>query len=90
MSGSRLLLIGAITTGLGGGWTPHDLRRTGATMMGELGVMGEGIERCLNHVTRYEKMLFRQQKTDVELHGPLAGNDVIVVFRVVIHAAEHL
>jgi len=34
----------------GGGWTPHDLRRTGATMMGELGVTGEVIERCLNHV----------------------------------------
>ncbi|PLY12824.1 MAG: hypothetical protein C0631_15860 [Sedimenticola sp.] len=34
----------------GGGWTPHDLRRTGATMMGELGVIGEVIERCLNHV----------------------------------------
>ncbi len=34
----------------GGGWTPHDLRRTGATMMGELGIMGEVIERCLNHV----------------------------------------
>ncbi len=34
----------------GGCWTPHDLRRTGATMMGELGVMGEVIERCLNHV----------------------------------------
>jgi integrase len=36
----------------GGAWTPHDLRRTGATMMGELGVMGEVIERCLNHVER--------------------------------------
>lgn len=34
----------------GGGWTPHDLRRTGATMMGELGVLSEVIERCLNHV----------------------------------------
>ncbi|MCB1850766.1 MAG: tyrosine-type recombinase/integrase [Gammaproteobacteria bacterium] len=33
-----------------GSWTPHDLRRTGATMMGELGIMGEVIERCLNHV----------------------------------------
>ena len=32
----------------GGSWTPHDLRRTGATMMGELGVIGEVIERCLN------------------------------------------
>ncbi len=34
----------------GGNWTPHDLRRTGATMMGELGVIGEVIERCINHV----------------------------------------
>ena len=34
----------------GGTWTPHDLRRTAATLMGELGVMGEVIERCLNHV----------------------------------------
>ena len=34
----------------GGSWTPHDLRRTGATMMGELGAMGEVIERCLNHI----------------------------------------
>lgn len=34
----------------GGEWTPHDLRRTAATMMGELGVVGEVIERCLNHV----------------------------------------
>lgn len=33
----------------GGRWTPHDLRRTGATLMGENGVMSEVIERCLNH-----------------------------------------
>ena len=33
----------------GGQWTSHDLRRTGATLMGELGVSGETIERCLNH-----------------------------------------
>ena len=33
----------------GGRWTPHDLRRTGATIMGENGVMSEVIERCLNH-----------------------------------------
>jgi integrase len=33
----------------GGKWTPHDLRRTGATMMGALGVQSEVIERCLNH-----------------------------------------
>lgn len=33
-----------------GKWTPHDLRRTGATMMGTLGVRPDVIEKCLNHV----------------------------------------
>jgi integrase len=33
----------------GGKWTPHDLRRTGATMMVSLGVLPEVVERCLNH-----------------------------------------
>lgn len=33
----------------GGRWTPHDLRRTGATLMGALGVRPDVIERCLNH-----------------------------------------
>lgn len=33
----------------GGHWTPHDLRRTGATMMGGLGVRPDVIEKCLNH-----------------------------------------
>jgi integrase len=34
----------------GGRWTPHDLRRTGATLMGRLGVVPWVIERCLNHI----------------------------------------
>jgi integrase len=33
----------------GGKWTPHDLRRTGATVMTALGVLPEVAERCLNH-----------------------------------------
>lgn len=33
-----------------GKWTPHDLRRTGATLMGTLGVRPDIIEKCLNHV----------------------------------------
>lgn len=33
----------------GGKWGPHDLRRTGATMMVALGVLPEVAERCLNH-----------------------------------------
>jgi len=47
----------------GGDWTPHDLRRTGATMMGELGVMGEVIERCLNHVEQNKlKRTYQRQE----------------------------
>jgi len=32
-----------------GKWTPHDLRRTVASTMAQLGVFPEIIERCLNH-----------------------------------------
>jgi len=49
LSNRSLKGLGALTLP-GGGWTPHDLRRTGATMMGELGVSSEVIERCLNHI----------------------------------------
>lgn len=34
----------------GGPWTPHDLRRTSATLLQSLGVVPAVIERCLNHV----------------------------------------
>ena len=33
------------------GWTRHDLRRTGATMMGEMGELPDIIEAALNHVS---------------------------------------
>ena len=33
----------------GGKWTPHDLRRTAATMMVEAGILPEVADRCLNH-----------------------------------------
>lgn len=33
----------------GGHWTQHDLRRTAATIMGELGYTQDVIDRCLNH-----------------------------------------
>lgn len=45
-SGAR---IGALLLP-GGQWTSHDLRRTGATLMGDLGVDGGVIEKCLNHI----------------------------------------
>lgn len=47
----------------GGRWTPHDLRRTGATLMGKLGVMPWVIERCLNH-TEPNKMQRTYQHQD--------------------------
>lgn len=39
-----------LASGENGEWTPHDLRRTGATMMQALGVMPDVIDRCQNHV----------------------------------------
>jgi len=47
----------------GGQWRPHDLRRTGATLMGELGVLPEVIERCLNHTeqSRVKRIYQRAQ-----------------------------
>lgn len=36
--------------GQNGAWTPHDLRRTGATLMQSMGVSLEIIDRCQNHV----------------------------------------
>jgi integrase len=34
----------------GGKWTAHDLRRTAATLMASLGISGDVIDECLNHV----------------------------------------
>jgi integrase len=39
-----------------GAWTPHDLRRTGATMMQALGVSLDVIDRCQNHVLAGSKV----------------------------------
>jgi integrase len=54
----------------GGRWTPHDLRRTGATLMGELGVHGDVIEKCLNHLEQskikrtYQRAIRQQEQAD--------------------------
>ncbi|MDD2658356.1 MAG: tyrosine-type recombinase/integrase [Methylococcales bacterium] len=51
----------------GGKWTPHDLRRTGATMMGNLGVHGDVIEKCLNHSQENKlKRVYQHQKLEQE------------------------
>jgi integrase len=56
--------------GINGEWTPHDLRRTGATTMQMLGVNLEIIDRCQNHVLGGSKVRrhylhhdYQQEKT---------------------------
>jgi integrase len=54
----------------GGDWSPHDLRRTGATMMTALGVLPEVAERCLNHAEEgrlkriYQRHSYDREKRD--------------------------
>lgn len=48
----------------GGEWTAHDLRRTGATLMGELGVRGDVIDKCLNHIGR-DKIVKTYQRQEL-------------------------
>ncbi|MDH5856463.1 tyrosine-type recombinase/integrase [Lampropedia aestuarii] len=45
-----------LSNGANGNWTPHDMRRTGATMMQSLGVPLEVIDRCQNHVLNGSKV----------------------------------
>lgn len=47
----------------GGKWTPHDLRRTGATMMGALNVRPDVIEKCLNHIEQNKIIRVYQHQT---------------------------
>lgn len=45
-----------LADGKSGDWTPHDLRRTGATIMQALGVSLDIIDRCQNHVLSGSKV----------------------------------
>lgn len=45
-----------LANGTTGPWTPHDLRRTSATMMQALGVPLDTIDRCQNHVLKGSKV----------------------------------
>lgn len=52
----------------GGKWTPHDLRRTGATMMVRLGVLPEVVERCLNHQEQNKvKRIYQRHEYEIEM-----------------------
>lgn len=45
-----------------GDWTPHDLRRTMASRMGDLGVKPHIIERCLNHIQQGIVGVYQRQE----------------------------
>jgi integrase len=62
--GGRTKQTNALTL-TGGKWTPHDLRRTGATLMGDLGVLSDVIDRCLNH-TEQNKVKRIYQRAQLE------------------------
>ena len=76
------------------GWTRHDLRRTGATMLGEMGELPDIIEAALNHVAihsplaaTYNRSRYRPQvgmalqRLADELDKIENGGAVIVPFR---------
>lgn len=48
----------------GGRWTAHDLRRTAATLMAELGISGDVIDECLNHMieSRVRRIYIRDRR----------------------------
>jgi integrase len=58
---------------LEGKWTPHDLRRTGATLMAELGALPDVVEKCLNHTEEkkikriYQRAQYESQMRDAWL-----------------------
>jgi len=66
-----------LESGKGGRWTPHDLRRTGASTMAELGVLPVVIERCLNHTeeSKIKRTYHRHEyRTEMAEAWDLLGN----------------
>lgn len=61
----RSLQVDALTLA-GGRWTAHDLRRTAATLMAGLGISGDVIDECLNHVieSRVRRTYIRNRRPE--------------------------
>ena len=65
-------------------WHLHDLRRTGATVMGKLGASDSIVDRCLNHtlpkLTRtYNKSDYKPEMADA-LQKLADGYDRLMVY----------
>jgi integrase len=64
---NRSKQIGALKLSRGV-WKPHDLRRTGATLMNALGVLPEVAERCLNHMEENKiKRIYQRYGYEAEM-----------------------
>lgn len=75
----------------GGHWTIHDLRRTASTIMGDLGIKPEIIDRCLNHKEQnrvrrtYQRYSYQSEMKEAwellgkRLQGITAAEDVAVI-----------
>jgi integrase len=48
----------------GGKWTAHDLRRTAATLMAQMGISTDVIDECLNHMlqSRVSRVYIRDRR----------------------------
>jgi integrase len=61
--------------GFGEKFTPHDLRRTAATRMGDMGVTGEIVEKLLNHVEPKKRRVYnrsdyaKEKRAAIDLWG---------------------
>jgi integrase len=61
----------------GGKWTPHDLRRTTATTMAELGALPDVVEKCLNHAEQVKvKRIYQRAQYEAQMRDAweLLGN----------------
>ena len=68
MKGRARAELAATLALVGGKWGPHDLRRTGATMMVQLGVLPEVAERCLNHTEQNKvKRIYQRHSYENEM-----------------------
>lgn len=66
-------------------WTPHDLRRTGASMMQALGVSLDVIDRCQNHVLAGSKVRRAYLHHDYQREMADAWNQLGERLEVIIH-----
>lgn len=72
-----------------GKWTPHDLRRTGATLMASLGVLPEVAERCLNHIEENQMQRIYQRysyQNEMRLAWTLLGDHINQLIQKPAHA----